>query len=107
VRSSQKASLESDLIIVSDGIPVESKGRGQQSLIKTGFALQRGRGKNGIDVLMLEEPENHLSHGNMRALVESIAGAGDKQVFVATHSSLICSRLGLRRAILLDQDGRA
>jgi putative ATP-dependent endonuclease of the OLD family len=107
VRSSQKASLEGDLIIVSDGIPVESKGRGQQSLIKTSFALQRGRGKSGIDVLMLEEPENHLSHGNMRALVENIAGAGDKQVFVATHSSLICSRLGLRKAILLEQEGKA
>jgi putative ATP-dependent endonuclease of OLD family len=107
LRSSNKASLENDLIIVSDGIPVESKGRGQQSLIKTTFALQRGRGKRGIDVLMLEEPENHLSHGHMRKMVDDIAGAGDKQVFVATHSSMICSRLGLRKAILLDQDGKA
>jgi putative ATP-dependent endonuclease of OLD family len=107
LRSSNKASLENDLVIVSDGIPVESKGRGQQSLIKTTFALQRGRGKRGIDVLMLEEPENHLSHGHMRKLVDDIAGAGDQQVFVATHSSMICSRLGLRKAILLDQDGKA
>ncbi len=107
LRSSSKASLENDLLIVSDGIPVESKGRGQQSLIKTTFALQRGRGKHGIDVLMLEEPENHLSHGHMRKLVDDIAGSGEKQVFVATHSSLICSRLGLRKAILLDQDGKA
>lgn len=107
LRSSNKASLESDLVIVSDGIPVESKGRGQQSLIKTTFALQRGRGKRGIDVLMLEEPENHLSHGHMRKLVDDIAAAGDKQVFVATHSSMICSRLDLRKAILLDQDGKA
>lgn len=107
LRSSNKASLENDLVIVSDGIPVESKGRGQQSLIKTTFALQRGRGKRGIDVLMLEEPENHLSHGHMRKLVDDIAGAGDQQVFVATHSSMICSRLGLRKAILLGDDGRA
>ena len=107
LRSSAKASLENDLVIVSDGIPVEDKGRGQQSLIKTNFALARGRGKAGIDILMLEEPENHLSHGNMRALVDGIAKVGDKQVFVATHSSMILSRLGLQKAIFLGQDGAA
>jgi putative ATP-dependent endonuclease of OLD family len=107
LRSSNRATLENDLMIVKDGIPVESKGRGQQSLIKTKFALQRGRGKQGIDVLMLEEPENHFSHTNMRALVDEIIGAGDKQVFVATHSSLIASRLDLRKAILLDQAGKS
>ncbi|CAJ7322533.1 recombination protein F [Burkholderia pseudomallei] len=105
VRSSSRSNLESDLVIVKDDMPIENKGRGQQSLIKTEFALQRGAGKRGLDVLLLEEPENHLSHVNMRALVEDIAQASGKQLFVATHSSLICSRLDLRKAILLDSGG--
>lgn len=106
VRSSSKSNLETDLVIVKDEIPIEHKGRGQQSLIKTEFALQRGTGKRGLDVLLLEEPENHLSHVNMRALVDRIAGSAGKQLFVSTHSSLICSRLDLRKAILLDQNGK-
>lgn len=106
VRSSSRSNLESDLVIVKDDLPIESKGRGQQSLLKTEFALQRGRGRQGLDVLLLEEPENHLSHSNMRELLERISKAADKQVFVTTHSSLICSRLDLRKAILLDDKGR-
>ncbi|CAJ4013617.1 recombination protein F [Burkholderia pseudomallei] len=105
VRSSPRSNLESDLVLVKDDMPIESKGRGQQSLIKTQFALQRGTGKRGLDVLLLEEPENHLSHVNMRALVDGIAKSAGKQLFVSTHSSLICSRLDLRKAILLDQRG--
>lgn len=106
VRTSSRSNLEGDLVIVKDGMPIEYKGRGQQSLTKTEFALERGRGKQGIDALFLEEPENHLSHVNMHALLERIAKASGKQVIVTTHSSLICSRLDLRKAILLDDSGQ-
>jgi len=105
LRTSSKANLETDLQIVKDGMAIESKGKGQQSLIKTEFALRGRKSKQGIDVLLLEEPENHLSHTNMRALVSDIAISADKQLFISTHNSLICSRLDLRKAILLDRVG--
>ena len=91
---------------MKDDLPIEYRGRGQQSLIKTDFALQRGRGNQGIDVLLLEEPENHLSHVNMHELLARITKVAGKQVIVTTHSSLICSRLDLRKAILLDDLGQ-
>ncbi|MDA0424627.1 AAA family ATPase [Stutzerimonas frequens] len=54
-----------------------------------------------MHALLLEEPENHLSHTNMKRLVERLAGTTGTQLFIATHSSHICARLDLRHALLL------
>ncbi|WP_186148001.1 ATP-dependent nuclease [Burkholderia gladioli] len=106
VRTSAKANLESDLVITENEIPIESKGKGRQCFIKTEFALSKKGGESRLDVLLLEEPENHLSHATMHKLVERIAQSANKQLFIATHSSLISSRLDLRKAILLGQRGK-
>lgn len=98
VKNSSKANLETDLTISHKGIDIENLGVGAQCFIRTKFALSK---KTNIDVVLLEEPENHLSHTNMRKLIASIKEASQSQVFVATHSSLVCSRLDLRSAILL------
>ncbi|ADU34873.1 ATP-dependent nuclease [Variovorax paradoxus] len=106
VRTSAKANLESDLVITEDEIPIESKGKGRQCFIKTEFALSKKGVKSGLDVLLLEEPENHLSHATMHQLIERIAQSVNKQLFIATHSSLISARLDLRKAILLGEQGQ-
>lgn len=54
--------LEDNLMIYEDEIGIDSKGMGKQVFIKTDFALERA-GQN-MDVILLEEPENHLSHVN-------------------------------------------
>lgn len=105
VRTSTKSNLESDLVIIEDGIPIESKGKGRQCFIKTEFALRKWGGDGKLDVLLLEEPENHLSHSTMNRLIERIVQSSNKQLFITTHSSLICARLDLRKAILLGSDG--
>lgn len=105
VRSSSKSNLETDLLVAEDGVPLEARGRGRQSLVKTEFALGKGKGSEAIEVLLLEEPENHLSHVNMRRLLDSLRRPGGKQLFVSTHSSLVCSRLDLRNVIMMDGSG--
>lgn len=106
VRTSAKANLESDLVITEDEIPIESKGKGRQCFIKTEFALSKKGAESRLDVLLLEEPENHLSHATMHQLIERIAQSANKQLFIATHSSLISARLDLRKAILLGKKGQ-
>jgi predicted ATP-dependent endonuclease of OLD family len=104
IRTSGKSNLESDLTISEDGITIENKGKGRQCFIKTEFALKKpGRDKN-IDILLLEEPENHLSHVNMKKLILKIRETVDKQLFIATHNNLISARLDLRRCILLNSN---
>ena len=86
---------------MEDGIYLENKGKGRQCFIKTEFALQGV--KRQLDVILIEEPENHLSHTNMRLLVKKIEESQqNKQLFITTHNSLICSRLGLRNTFLVN-----
>ncbi|ODP96510.1 ATP-dependent endonuclease [Salinivibrio sp. SS3] len=102
IRSGSKFNLETDLTLTEDDIPIENRGKGKQCFIKTAFALrERDEGKT-IDVLLLEEPENHLSHTSMYKLIGQVEKAHDNQVIIATHSSLISSRLDLRKSILLN-----
>ncbi|WP_285666196.1 ATP-dependent nuclease, partial [Escherichia coli] len=102
VRSGAKSGLEANLDITEDGISIRHRGKGRQCFIKTEFALQRHQQQGGeIHALLLEEPENHLSHVSMKRLVNQLATERQTQVFIATHSSHISSRLDLRKAILL------
>lgn len=105
VRTGTKSNLAVDLIITEDDIPIEGKGKGRQCFIKTEFALRKNDGEHQLDILLLEEPENHLSHVQMNKLIQRISDSKKKQLFIATHSSLICSRLNLRNAVLLNSSG--
>jgi putative ATP-dependent endonuclease of OLD family len=102
VRTSPKASVETDIIITEGDIPIESKGKGRQCFIKTEFAL-RNR-EHALDALLLEEPENHLSHVHMHKLIERIRASVKKQLFIATHSSFIATRLNLKKVLILSEE---
>jgi putative ATP-dependent endonuclease of OLD family len=102
IRTSPKASVETDIIIKEGDIPIDSKGRVRQCFIKTEFAL-RNR-EDALDVLLLEEPENHLSHVHMRELIERIRASEKKQLFIATHSSFVATRLNLKKALMLSEE---
>lgn len=104
VKTGFKSKLETDLTITEDEIPIENKGKGRQCFIKTEFALQKTQSGDNLDTLLLEEPENHLSHINMKKLVRDIAGSEEKQLFIATHNNLISSRLDLRKTIMLNSN---
>lgn len=100
VKSNSKNNLETDLTITEEGIDIENKGMGRQCFIRTEFALQKNG--NELDVILLEEPENHLSHTNMYRLIQKIKDTASRQVFLSTHSNLISARLDLRKSIFLN-----
>lgn len=102
IKTNSKSNLETDLTITEDNIAIEQKGKGRQCFIKTEFALKKNNRTKELDALFLEEPENHLSHLNMRRLITKIKDSDQKQLFIATHSSLVATRLDLRKAILLN-----
>jgi len=102
IRSNSKANLETDLTLTEDDISIENKGKGIQCFIKTEFALSRTQ--SNLDVILLEEPENHLSHINMKKLIRKISAASEKQIFISTHNNLISTRLNLRNSILLNSN---
>lgn len=101
IRSNSKSNLETDIGLIQDNVPIDEKGKGQQCFIKTEFVLSQNTQRK-IDVLLLEEPENHLSHTNMKRLISRIARSEQNQIIITTHNSLISSRLDLRKAKLLN-----
>ena len=107
IRSGSKFNLETDITLTQDNIPIDARGKGQQCFIKTEFALTRNAERQTIDTLLLEEPENHLSHTNMKRLITKISDSHQNQIIIATHSSLISTRLDLRKSILLNSTSRA
>lgn len=96
-----KSAWETILSAYLDEIPFQEVGKGTQSIIKTRLALTDSPGTKP-NVILLEEPENHLSHGNLNALLADISTASDRQqAIVSTHSSFVANKLGLNDLILL------
>ncbi len=100
IRNDSNSNLETDLTIVDGDIDISNKGKGLQCFIKTAFALSRAN--DNLDVIMIEEPENHLSHVNVNKLIKKIIESTGSQLIISTHSNMILSRLNLRKAILLN-----
>ncbi|MCX2696157.1 ATP-dependent nuclease [Ochrobactrum chromiisoli] len=102
IRTSHKANVDTDIIITENNIPIDNKGKGRQCFIKTEFALKNR--EHMLDVLLLEEPENHLSPVHMHKLIDRIRASVKKQLFIATHSSFIATRLNLKKVLILSEN---
>jgi len=93
--SDKKILLESVISVYEDLIPLENKGSGMESLIKTQIALDKQKSK--LDVILMEEPENHLSYQTMNKMLDEISiRQNESQIIITTHSNLIASRLNLK-----------
>jgi hypothetical protein len=86
-------------------IPFAMAGQGQQAMIKVALAMSRTAHATFV---LIEEPENHLSHTSLQRLIARIeALAGDsQQIFIGTHSSFVLNRIGIDKLVLL-HDGQA
>lgn len=91
----------SSLVTELDSIPFSFVGKGEQSIVKTELALLR-RDAQRAGVILIEEPENHLSHTKLNKLIEHIAANHpEKQFIITTHSSFVANKLGLEHLHLL------
>lgn len=102
VELSSRNAWETGLTTYLDNIPFHFIGKGEQSIVKTNLALAHNKTKEA-SVILLEEPENHLSHTKLNQLIKTIKdGNESKQVIVTTHSSFVANKLGLSDLILLN-----
>lgn len=106
LKGGARFSLENNITILESDIPLEHRGKGKQCFIKADFILNKNNHSNPIDLVMLEEPENHLSHSNMKKLLDNIKNTASKQIIITTHNNLIASRLDLRNSILLNSNNQ-
>lgn len=93
-------SWESGLQLAVDNISFNQIGKGEQNQIQIKLALQNKA--QDVDIVMLEEPENHLSHINLVQLINYIENKhGKKQIFLTTHSSYVLNKLSFDKLCLL------
>ena len=101
-----KNAWESSLMTYVDKVPFHYIGKGEQCVVKTRLALADKKARNA-SVILLEEPENHLTYARLNQLLDVIASECEgRQVIVSTHSSFVANKLGLNNLILLSNDGK-
>jgi putative ATP-dependent endonuclease of OLD family len=102
---SSQTAWESSLMTYIDLIPFQYIGKGEQCVIKTKLALSAKKNAE-VTAILLEEPENHLSHARLNELIADLTDQhGQKQIIISTHSSFVANKLGLDHLIVL-RDGK-
>ena len=102
VELSSKNAWESSLMTYLEDVPFHYIGKGEQCLVKTKLALGHKKAKEA-NLILLEEPENHLSYSKLNQLISDIKNDnGGKQILISTHSSFVANKLGLEHLILLN-----
>lgn len=97
---SQRTNWETNLIPHLDDLPFHFSGKGEQNSLKIMLALERKSADTNI--VLMEEPENHLSFSTMNRLLKKITDKCEgKQIIITTHSSFVLNRLGLDKLILI------
>lgn len=103
---SSRSSWESAITPHLDDLPFDCVGKGSQCRVQMRVAIA---GAEKSRVLLIEEPENHLSHSNMSTLMAEIAEQCDDkhQVILSTHSAFVLNKLGLKNLQLISHDGKS
>ena len=99
---SSNKNWNNNLSVYLDDVHFNNIGKGEQCVIKTKLALSNKKIEHK-DLILIEEPENHLSHTKLNELINDIdEQKEDKQLIISTHSSFIANKLGLENLILLN-----
>lgn len=80
----------------------KNKGKGRQCFIKTEFALLKKQTELGF--YSTGRTRKPFKSYKYEKLIRRINDSENKQIFIATHSNLISTRLNLRNTILLNSN---
>lgn len=91
-----------DLTISLSGVPYENIGAGPQCLLQSEISFGSiTSGNSKPTVVLIEEPENHLSYGNLNKLLSLLGGYRGSQFLCTTHSSFVANKLGLENLVVI------
>ncbi len=96
--TSSRTGWEAGVMPQLDEVPMTLVGKGEQNSVKIKLALETSSESH---LVLIEEPENHLSHSNLNSLIEHIsAQRGERQLIITTHSSFVLNKLGVESVLL-------
>ena len=95
-----KSTWETSVTPHLDDVPLTLIGKGEQTSVKIKLALEASE---ACEVILIEEPENHLSPSNLNRLLADVSDqVGGKQLILTTHSSFVLNKLGVDSTIMFD-----
>jgi predicted ATP-dependent endonuclease of OLD family len=100
--TSSRSSWEMGIMLQLDDVPLTLVGKGEQNSVKIKLAMESSA---ECHLILIEEPENHLSFSNLNTLISRLAERrGNRQLVVTTHSSFVLNKLGVESLILFNRD---
>lgn len=103
---SQKSNWETNLVPHLDELPFQLVGKGEQNALKIMLALERQA--ESSQIILIEEPENHLSFSSMNKLITQIKDkCNGKQIVITTHSAYVLNKLGIEKLTCLHNNKTA
>lgn len=101
---SYRGSWDSAISPHLDELPFACAGKGEQCRVQLRLAIADAELSR---VILLEEPENHLSHANLNVLLNDLKNdCADRQVIITTHSGYVLNKLGLEHITLVSHSGQ-
>jgi len=101
---SLRSSWDSAITAHLDDLPFDCAGKGEQCRVQMRLAIVA---EEKAKVLLIEEPENHLSHSNLNMLMDDIQkDCTDRQVIITTHSAFVLNKLGIDNLRLISHTGQ-
>lgn len=102
--SLNQSDWEKSMITRVNSTPFEFIGKGMQSAIKIELSLTSEKASKS-SIILVEEPENHLTYSKMNKLIKEISELNDeKQIFITTHNSFVANKLNIKNLILLTKN---
>lgn len=90
-----------------DEIPIGQIGEGELCILKTLLSIDKSHLMDKPKIVIIEEPETHLSHTKMYELIRKIEdnlNDNKTQLIVTTHNSFVANKLDLSNLILISND---
>lgn len=101
---SSRSSWDSAITPHLADLPFDCAGKGEQCRVQMRLAIA---GAEQSKVLLIEEPENHLSHSNLNMFMDDIRkDCADRQVIITTHSAFVLNKLGIDNLRLISLAGK-
>lgn len=101
---SSRLTWDSAITAHMDDLPFDCAGKGEQCRVQMRLAIA---GAEASRVLLVEEPENHLSHSNLNMLMDDIQKhCNDRQVIITTHSAFVLNKLGIDNLRLISHESQ-
>lgn len=101
VNTTGDQSFENSLTATNNQVPVNLAGQGEQLFL--GIESSLDNVDERIKIILLEEPENHLSYINMQRLINMLDESYNQQMIITTHDNMVASRLGIQNLIILSK----